>query len=101
MNWAPKLASYSSSFFVAEPLLDLALAAEHLHERVAGERLLDLRVERAGVAPLRDEPRLRALGDRPASMNSEIGMVTSATSASSGEIVNIMISDADDASAST
>ena len=30
---------------LAEPLLDLALAAERLHDRVAGERLLDLRVE--------------------------------------------------------
>ena len=58
MNCAPKLASYSSSFFVVEALLDVALAAEHLDERVAGERLLDLRVERAGVAPLGDEPRL-------------------------------------------
>ena len=40
---------------LVEALLDVALAAEHLHERVAGERLLDLRVERAGVAPLGDE----------------------------------------------
>ena len=50
MNWAPKLASYSSSFFVAEARLDLRLAAEHLDQGVAGERLLDLGVERAGVA---------------------------------------------------
>ena len=52
---------------VVEALLDVALAAEHLDERVAGERLLDLGVERAGVAPLGDEPRLRPLGDDLAS----------------------------------
>ena len=45
----------------AEPLLDLAAPAEHLDQRVAGERLLDLAVERADVLPLRDEALLRAL----------------------------------------
>ena len=53
---------------VAEALLDVVLAAEHLHQRVAGERLLDLGVERAGVAPLGDEPLLRPRGDELASM---------------------------------
>ena len=51
---------------VVEPGLDVALATEHLHERVAGERLFDLRVQRARVAPLLDELRLRALRDRAA-----------------------------------
>ena len=46
-----------------EPLLDLPLAAERLDQRVAGEGLLDLGVERAGVAPLGDEAGLRPLGD--------------------------------------
>ena len=91
MNWAPKRASYSSSLVVAEPLLDLALAAERLHDRVAGEGLLDLGVERAGVPPLGDEPRAGPRGDRPASPQTDSGTVVSATSASSGEIVNIII----------
>ena len=43
--------------------LRLALAAERLHDRVAGERLLDLRVERAGVLPLGDELALRVACD--------------------------------------
>ena len=55
MNWAPKLASNSSSFFSSKRCLDLVLAPEHLDQGVAGERLLDLRVERAGVRPLGDE----------------------------------------------
>ena len=42
MNCAPKLAWYSSSFFASKLGLDLALPAEHLDQRVAGERLLDL-----------------------------------------------------------
>ena len=76
---------------LAEPLLDLVLAAERLHDGVAGERLLDLRVERAGAAPLGDE-----LGAGPAPRScacakTDTGTVVSATTASSGEIVNIMI----------
>jgi hypothetical protein len=47
----------------AQPVLDLAAAAEHLDQRVAGERLLDLTVERPDVRPLGDEPLLRALRD--------------------------------------
>ena len=35
---------------LAEPLLDLVLAAERLHDVVAGERLFDLRVEQPGAA---------------------------------------------------
>ena len=50
---------------VVELLLDVLLAAEHLDQRVPGERLLDLRVQGAGVAPLVDELRLGALGDEP------------------------------------
>ena len=46
-----------------EALLDLALAAEHLDQRVPAEGLLDLSVESAGVRPLGDELALRALGD--------------------------------------
>ena len=64
MNCAPKLAWNSSSFFACERGLDLALPAEHLHQLVAGERLLDLAVQLAGVLPLGDELLLRALGDR-------------------------------------
>ena len=48
---------------VVEAALDLAAAAEHLHERVARVGLLDLRVELAGVLPLGDEELLRALRD--------------------------------------
>ena len=44
-------------------VLDLALPAEHLDERVAREGLFDLRVELTGVGPLRHEELLRALGD--------------------------------------
>ena len=65
MNCAPKLAWYSSSFCSRERRLDLALAAEHLDQRVPGERLLDVPVQLAGVRPLRDELLLRALGDLP------------------------------------
>ena len=43
-----------------EPFLDLVLPTERLHHRVAGDRLLDQGVERAGVAPLVDEADLRA-----------------------------------------
>ena len=90
MNCAPKLASYSSSFVVAEDLFDFALAAERLHDRVTGERLLDLGVQLAGVPPLRDEARPRALARWRASATSTSGCVTSATSASSHEIQIIM-----------
>src|SRR5690606_36097880 len=45
--------------------LDLALPAEHLDDGVAGERLLDMRVERARAAPLVDELRARATHDEP------------------------------------
>ena len=41
MNWAPKLGLVELVVVLAEPRLDLALAAEHLDDRVAGERLLD------------------------------------------------------------
>ena len=44
------------------------------------------RVERAGVPPLRDELPLRALGDHAAVTSIDSGTVTSAISASSGEI---------------
>ena len=89
MNWAPNDDSYRSSFVVAEALLDLALATERLHDRVAGEGLLDLRVEQARALPLGDE-----LGARPGATarmpQTDTGTVVSATTASSGEIVNIM-----------
>ena len=70
--------------------LDLALAAERLDDGVAGERLLDLGVELAGVAPLAMNRDLRALGDRLHHGSTEIGTVTRATSGSSGEIMNII-----------
>ena len=50
MNCAPKLALVQLVVRGAEALLDLALAAERLDDGVAGERLLDLRVERARCA---------------------------------------------------
>ena len=62
-NWAPKLASIELLVGRREAGLDLPLAAERLHEGVAGEGLLDLGVERAGVAPLGDEPGLGPRGD--------------------------------------
>ncbi len=65
MNWAPKLASKSSSLFSLKRLLDLALAPERLDDGVAGEGLLDQGVERAGVLPLRHESDRGALGDEP------------------------------------
>ena len=92
MNWAPKLALKSSSFFSAKRCLDLAVAAEDLDERVAGVALLDLRVQRAGVRPLRDEQLLRALARSTTVMPRVSGTVTSAISASSGEITNIITS---------
>ena len=55
MNWAPKLACTARRWSAEEPFLDLALAAERLHDGVAGERLLDQGVEAAGVPPLGDE----------------------------------------------
>jgi hypothetical protein len=88
MNCAPKPASNSSSFFggTCWPRR-LGCAAEHLDQRVAGERLLDLTVERAGVLPLRDEAPSSTAGRSLGMWTTiEIGTVTSATSASSGEI---------------
>ena len=63
MNWAPKLALVQLLVLGVEDRLYLALAAEHLDEGVAAERLLDLAVEPAGVRPLSDELALRTLGD--------------------------------------
>ena len=80
---------------VAEPLLDLVLAAERLHDRVAGEGLLDLPVEGAGVAPLRDVagPGPRADGSHRPDRQRHGG---ERDQASSGEIVNIIPIDADE-----
>jgi len=47
----------------AKRRLDRGAPAEHLDQRVAGERLFDLAVERAEVLPLRGEALLRALAD--------------------------------------
>ncbi len=47
-----------------ERLLAVALAPEHPHDLVPGERLLDVRVQPPGGLPLGDEARLRALRDR-------------------------------------
>ena len=65
-----------------EPGLDLALAPERLDDRVAGERLLDLGVERAGAAPLRDEAGPRPARAMRAWPRSTPAPVVSATSAS-------------------
>ena len=62
-NCAPKLALNSVLVLLPELLVHLALAAEHVDQLVAGERLLDVRVELAGVRPLRHELLLRPLGD--------------------------------------
>ena len=64
MNCAPKLASENSCFFESKLGLDLLLAPEHLDQRVAGEGLLDLAVQFAGLFPLRDESLLRAPCDQ-------------------------------------
>ncbi len=73
-----------------EPCLDLVLAAEGLHDGVAGEGLLDLGVELPGAPPLGDElGRARAAILRMA--NTDTGTVVRATTASSGEMVNIMM----------
>ena len=48
---------------LVEDPLRLMLPTEHLHERVTGERLLDVGVESAGVGPLRDEQALLAERD--------------------------------------
>ena len=60
-NWAPKLASNSSSFFSPNAASTSRCRPNTLHQLVPGERLLDLAVERAGVPPLGDELLLRAL----------------------------------------
>jgi hypothetical protein len=65
--------------------------AEHLDQGVAGEGLLNVGVERAGVLPLGDEALLR-----PTAMNlvrkRAAGIVISATSARRGEMMNIISS---------
>ena len=76
---------------LAEPLLDLALAAERLHDRVAGERLLDLRVEHARCCFHCEMNSGRARCATARMPHTETGTVVSATTASNGEIVNIMI----------
>ena len=80
---------------VVEALLDVALAAEHLHQRVAGERLFDLRVERCRCGATASTNRVFDRFVMAFIVNTETGIVTSATSARSGEIVIITISDAD------
>ena len=79
-----------------EALLDLVLAAVGLDQLVAGVGLLDLRVELAGALPLRDEVRLRPLRDRPPSTTIDSGTVSTAISASSGEIHDHHHQDAED-----
>ena len=51
MNWAPKLALKSSSLRSSNAGSTSSLPAEDLDQLVAGERLLDVRVELAGVWP--------------------------------------------------
>ena len=84
-NCAPKLALKSSSFSCGEDLLDLALAAEHLDQRVAGEGLLDVRVERPVCRHCAMNRPCERFMIWPVT-SIESGTVTSATSASSGEI---------------
>ena len=90
-NCAPKLALNSSSFSSREALLDLVLPAEHLDQRVPGEGLLDVRVELAGAPPLGDEQPCERFMIWPVTTIVS-GTVTSATSASVGEIENIIAS---------
>ena len=54
-NCAPNEASEQLVVLLGEGPLDLTLTAEHLDQVVAGERLLDVRVEPAGAPPLLDE----------------------------------------------
>ena len=64
-NCAPAEAWKSSSLRLAEALLHVRLTAERLDDAVAGEGLLDDRVERPGDPPLRQVARPRPLGHRP------------------------------------
>ena len=56
---------------VAEPGLDLALAAERLHDGVAGDGLLDEGVELTGVAPLGANRLRERAGDHPGEQQRE------------------------------
>ena len=64
MNWAEKLDVVELVVLLVELLLLDPLLPENLHQVVAGERFLDLRVEQARVLPLLDEARTGALGDQ-------------------------------------
>ena len=93
MNCAPNAAWYSSLVLGVELRLHLLLATVDLDELVAGEGLLDDAVELAGGATAgRTSVWLRRRWRLVTS--TEIGMVTSATSASCHEIQNIMPSTA-------
>ena len=63
MNCALNAASNSSSFFARNRVSICLRPTEYLDERVAGERLFDLTVERADVLPLRDKTLLGTLAD--------------------------------------
>ena len=84
---------------VVEPLvlrverLDrLALAAERLHDRVAGVHLLDVAVERAGRRPLGDELLLRAADDEDRDGQRRRARRAARSTARIGLISSIMIS---------
>ena len=91
MNWARKRASYSSSFCSSKVCRRLALPAEDLDQRVAGEHLLDVAVELAGGPTARRTAAAPACRSRVVT-SIDSGTVTSAISASSGEIQNIIAS---------
>ena len=76
-NWAPKLASYSSSFLAANGASTSRWRPKTLTSSWPVKASSIWRVERAGVRPLRDEQLLRALGDLRVT-STDSGIVTSA-----------------------
>ena len=87
MNCAPKLALVEASFCASKSAL-LGPRPKTLTSSWPEKVSSMWRVEAAGAPPLGDELPLGALHDRARATNS--GTATSATTASSGEIENIM-----------
>ena len=78
----------------AELLLGQRAVAERLDDGEAAVGLLDVRVEPAGVAPLRDEQLAASVARSSRVAHSDNGTVSTVISASSGEIVSIITSTA-------
>ena len=80
----------------SKAFLGITLLTEHLDEVVTGEHLFDLRVEVAGVVPLRDEAEAFDRRVMNEIVNNDSGMVTIATNASSTSMREHHHDDADD-----